>query len=456
MSRSFAADTPAPRPVFEPSLLAAGEEGAWCVAARLPLLVHIDAKTNAVAGTVDLASALGWPRDRQVHQLAVDAAALWVAAGDCVVRVDPASHEVKAVIPVPPHGLEGNQPAVSLTVDEHGVWVAGAFQDVIRRIDPAADAITHMVPVRRSCHSPVAAFGSIWMLNGLDGPICRIDPATGEVVAEIDTGGRATRPMQVGAGFLIVRVADNHWEAGSRLVRILPETNTVSFIPGPPPDHWYASHDALWVPDPVRFELRRRNPETGDVAAIIDLVGHRTWTFAAGNDLWAIGLSAQSGHQRWSVVRVDTSTNELTAVIGLGDVEIPPGLIAKPLPRLEQQAFAEQVLGAVRRDVFAGGYTVDQWTGEAHQVPWHKGISFEKVTLDQSDGGATIVLLFRSDSHPDCLFGYGAAIPFDPAAASHNPEEEAMYLTLPLDEQLAYNFLPEQCDPDDNGVTWLQ
>ncbi len=70
-------------------------------------------------------------------------------------------------------------------------------------------------------------------------------------------------------------------------------------------------------------------------------------------------------------LRIDTSSNELGAVIGFEDVEIPPSLIPEPLPRLEQEEFAERVLAAVRREVFAGGYTVDQWTGEAQQVPWH-------------------------------------------------------------------------------------
>lgn len=111
-------------------------------------------------------------------------------------------------------------------------------------------------------------------------------------------------------------------------------------------------------------------------------------------------------------------------------MEIPERLLPKPPPRLGHEEFARRVLAAVREDAFGGGYTVDPRTGEISSVPFHDGIGFEEVTLEASEQDAIVVLLFRSADHPGCLFGYRADVPYDPAAPSHDPEEEAMHLTL--------------------------
>jgi virginiamycin B lyase len=81
---------------------------------------------------------------------------------------------------------------------------------------------TQPIPLHASPRFLTAGEGAIWVLNQGDGTVQRIDPATGEVVATIETdhpglGGDIT----TGGGFVWVTLKS------VPLVQIDPKTNTV-------------------------------------------------------------------------------------------------------------------------------------------------------------------------------------------------------------------------------------
>lgn len=92
---------------------------------------------------------------------------------------------------------------------------------------PTAGSVTGVIDVRRGTTLGTMAFGSLWLGNGFDGTVTRIDPATMGVLAEI----AVREPNGRWAPMRLVADESSVWAAGdgraSTLVRIDPATNEV-------------------------------------------------------------------------------------------------------------------------------------------------------------------------------------------------------------------------------------
>ena len=106
---------------------------------------------------------------------------LWVAdsVGGALLRVDPTTQDVVEV------ALAGLPSGVTFTPD--GVWVSVA-PNTVARIDPDEQNIVFAQPVGNGPTALVAAFGSIWVANHLDGTVTRLEPSTGRAEATIPVG----------------------------------------------------------------------------------------------------------------------------------------------------------------------------------------------------------------------------------------------------------------------------
>lgn len=85
--------------------------------------------------------------------------------------------------------------------------------------------------------------------------------------------------------------------------------------------------------------------------------------------------------------------------------------------------------------------------------------SVDEVRLDNEGLDAALIVLFRSDDRPGCVFGW--RIPIwpaptpDPEDVDSTPEGWAWILAMNLTElRDASPGLPS-CDPDDQGITWV-
>ena len=149
--------------------LAVGADAVWVASSSNNSVSRIDPATNKVAATIDV--------DRQPSGIAVAAGSVWVASAldDTVSRIDPASNRVAATIPIPGQGS-----ALSLAAAGGSVWVSGSRG--LGRIDPAGNRVT---PVDVCCGEVAAGAGGLWVANGMDRTVLRVDPATGRVLARI-------------------------------------------------------------------------------------------------------------------------------------------------------------------------------------------------------------------------------------------------------------------------------
>jgi YVTN family beta-propeller protein len=157
-----------------PTGIAVDEAGSvWVTNAGDGTIDRINVETGEVTQTIAAGSA--------PTGIAVGDGALWVADsnGAALLRIDPVSEDVETV------PLAGLPAGVAFTPD--GVWVSIA-PDSVARIDPTDASVVLTQRVGNGPTAVVAAFGSIWVSNHLDGSVTRLEPSTGDTQASIGVG----------------------------------------------------------------------------------------------------------------------------------------------------------------------------------------------------------------------------------------------------------------------------
>jgi peptide/nickel transport system substrate-binding protein len=211
-----------------PSGVAVGEGSVWVTNAADGTVSRINVETNEASQTL--------PAGSVPSGVAVGEGALWIAdtVGAALLRVDPTSGDAETV------PLAGQPFGVAFTND--AVWVSVAPAGVAR-VDPADLTVTLMKTVGSGPTAIVAAFGSIWVANHLDGTVTRLDPSTGREEATIPVGEGPNALVGAGASLWVANTFDDSISA------IDPATNTAD---SPVPvsgatGSLAAEGDALWL-----------------------------------------------------------------------------------------------------------------------------------------------------------------------------------------------------------------
>ena len=121
-------------------------------------------------------------------------------------RVDPATRNVQT-IPV------GNSPS-GITTGGGAVWVANGLDGTVSRIDPGTNTVVQTIDVGNDPLGIAYGAGSIWVANTGDGTITRIDAESG---APAKPSPVAATELAFGGGALWATQ-----RAASRVVRIDP------------------------------------------------------------------------------------------------------------------------------------------------------------------------------------------------------------------------------------------
>ena len=206
----------------DPSALAAGGGAVWTIGPD-GVVVRIDPVFREATDrieTVDVGALLG--TFGMSGGLAATRKAVWaVSGGDRstprLFRIDPAAK---------PAGKRARSVAVtsvSPTAIAFGfgdLWVTDGFENTVSRIEPTG-LVDVAIPVGRGANAVAVGEDAVWVVNSLDGTVSRIDPGTGGVRMTIPVGGYPTA-VAVGGG--AVWVANRDTEA---VARIDPKTNRV-------------------------------------------------------------------------------------------------------------------------------------------------------------------------------------------------------------------------------------
>jgi YVTN family beta-propeller protein len=234
------------------------------------------------------------------------------AAANHAVRVNPATYEVVAAVPV------GTEPAA--VVGGGGlVWVANRRDGAVTVIDPAANRVQETLPgsgsgpVSESGPGLAFASGSLWVANAEQGQITRVEPGADPIPIGVDA-----RPSALAAapGADAVWVAARTQNGGGRLVRIDALTNQVGGqVPLPKPPTGLAitpDGQTVWVATPSDRALYRVDTGTSKARRVpLPLAPDQV---ALGDGaLWVTSSSSDA------VLRINPTTPKDQAPIRVGD-----------------------------------------------------------------------------------------------------------------------------------------
>jgi YVTN family beta-propeller protein len=266
------------------------EDAVWVTNTEDNTVARIDPATNQVVATI----AVGEPGPVAPGAFTSDGVAagegsVWVATDSqgqqYVVRIDPATNEVVARIPI-------DRDVYVLAVAGGAVWARGYPNDVLR-IDPVTNSQVATIPVD-SPFDLVAADGAVLVPTVASSVVLRIDAATNAVSELNPVGDSAITGYWLDGGTLWLSTA-------SDIVHVDLATNQViaSF---PIPENVQGSlvavsEDAVWVtagPDSLLWKLDR---DSGEALGSVPLPDIRDLRYRDGS-FWMTGLDN-------TVVRID-------------------------------------------------------------------------------------------------------------------------------------------------------
>jgi virginiamycin B lyase len=237
-----------------PGWLATGYGSVWLSKSESHQVLRIDPATNRVIAIIPVG------RDPELG-IGIGLGSVWIAdpKDQSLTQIDPKTNRVVRTVSVNlPDETEG-----SIGVGEGGIWLLtneqGTDSGTLSRVDPVIGKVTANIPVRPKSHAAVVAFQAVWVTSTGAGTVSRVDPRTNAVVAEIPVHS-APRFLAAGAGSVWVL----HQGDGT-LARIDPATNRVQAIvdvgvPGDGGDLTVAA-DAVWVSG-EGVPLSQINPRT--------------------------------------------------------------------------------------------------------------------------------------------------------------------------------------------------
>jgi hypothetical protein len=263
------------------------------------------------------------PDGLTAYDVTVGAGAAWVAldegdvddgGGGTIGRIDPATNEIVAQIPV-----DRTPYRDQLAATDNAVWVASGGE--ILRIDPATNEIVARVGIGgRSAAAITADATAVWALaiatpsddvGQWTGSLVRIDAASDDIVADIPLGSFPVgydNELSLGAGsvwLLGVRLVDpNGPESGSDLLRVDPAIDAIAARVPVGGFHMAVGAKEVWVRFPAdgvldspddRWLWTRVDVSTGEPSPPFTFEedpGDDLRLVASGS-LWAVGYDEQ-------------------------------------------------------------------------------------------------------------------------------------------------------------------
>jgi hypothetical protein len=256
---------------------AAGEGGVW-VGSR-PNVEHIDPVTGTLRATINVPSFF-------LH-LAIGFRTVWVAGGspNYLGRINPATDALLRPVQLGPS--QGIPTSLWVAIGRGAVWVAA--QDEVLEVDPIRNAVVRRIDAG-SVDGIAADDDRVWVIDQLAGRLTEIDAASGKVVGSIDVPG-SPDAITVGGGSVwlldrgvgTVLEVDAETLATGDSIRVGSDETDITFGAG-----------AVWLAD-----------GTGNSLTRIDAVTHVPMTFSIGSPVLRVAVDPDSGDV-WGLIAQPT------------------------------------------------------------------------------------------------------------------------------------------------------
>jgi streptogramin lyase len=211
--------------------------------------------------------------------------------------------------------------ADSITIDEKGTgWVTSSDSGAVLEVDLAGGEVTRSIGVEEGAIDLTIGPDALWLVVNEfgTGKLQRIDPATGDLIAEIDTevtGGPRSVAMGEGA---VWTVLDGYGRVG----RVDPADNSVTvvdvnnnFVGGGIEAPVIVAHGVIWAVDASHGVLKRVDP-SGETLGVVEDLGFSSTTSGDTTSIFARGPVALSSSEEgiWvlSEVHVEEDGNNLS------------------------------------------------------------------------------------------------------------------------------------------------
>jgi streptogramin lyase len=160
-------------------------------------------------------------------------------------------------------------------------------------------------------YSMVANDSGVWIHNGVEGIVARIDPQTNTVVATIPVDDGYG---QIGIGTDAVWVVSRASNFKSTVSKIDPRSNkVVDVISLPPPNASLAvSPNAVWVGSYLQNTVRRIDPQTDQIVATIALNNLPAYMSYGAGTVWTCNQGVNG------LNRIDPQTNQVLIQMDIG------------------------------------------------------------------------------------------------------------------------------------------
>jgi YVTN family beta-propeller protein len=220
--------------------------------------------------------------------------------------------------------LRGSFPSYGIAADDTAVWVHNGDDGTLLRIDPRTNTVVATIPVGRGQGGVAIGQGAVWVANPKDGTVSRVNPQTNTVVATVTLAGKSATNVSLAASPDAVWATDNDNDA---LVRIDPATNKViAAIPNQmgASDVSYGASSTWSCARGDSKGLTRLNPQTNQVETQIDVSMNLGFTCAAvvalNQAVWTVDLILGDGSSV-HLERLDPATNTIIATISIPDTD---------------------------------------------------------------------------------------------------------------------------------------
>jgi hypothetical protein len=268
--------------------LAFGASSLWIAAGDR--LLRLDPATDRVVASILIA-----PEDSGPAGLAFGAGAVWVpvAVPGSVWRVDPVSNKVVARISLG-DSLAG---FIGVAVSEDAVWVtAGEQQDgerggLLFRIDPRHNRVTAKLPLPGVPSDVAASRESVWIAT-TSGQVLVVEPGRGRIVGAVETDGPLGFTQTVALGADVVWLADPlakvvlRVDASSLRVVAHVATGPVTALTVGDGVVWAVGPQGILRIDPSRNRIAATLPAK-ELNGVLMVTTGAGWLWAGGADLVA-------------------------------------------------------------------------------------------------------------------------------------------------------------------------
>ena len=205
---------------------------------------------------------------------------------------------------------------VAVATSQNAVWIANGDDGTVSRMDSKERKIVATIGIGGEVSDLAVGYGTIWVAGGNDETLTRIDPRINAVEARL-IFGRAD-PLHPRPIFAVATGAGAVWVTrGNHVLRIDPDTNEVTLdISIDQPRSLVVGAGALWITT-ASERMVRIEPSTGAVTGRISLPAQAYAPVASRRTLWAVvGIG---GGEIW---RFDADTGSPTGTIRIGQVPV--------------------------------------------------------------------------------------------------------------------------------------